>query len=387
MLFRSDVYEHTIYDILKDKKQMSTIRATDIVVAYEVDPYSSSMIHTIGTNRIVGTQRRDSIDTEGDEFAKELIGFPFISSFPVDLTCKEVWEYIWSLVQTHVDEDQKDLLTIRVVDSNGQPRPMFLDATSGVAHDDSSALSPHNEEKLASFFGEGYTERFLFIVLEWSHRQQVGTRGDTELSNWKSIDPSKFVQSTFHPSYAKVLKKQRTNSSSSQGVTLDQCFDTFTRPERLDENNMWYCSRCKEHVRAMKTMELWRLPNVLIVHLKRFEFKNALRRDKLDTFVDFPLDGLDMGNHCASTRKNGSDVVDDSVDATYDLFGVTNHYGRLGFGHYTAFARKWDEGGMSMEWALFDDSSVRSVGNGKGRTNGVITPSAYVLFYRRRCWQ
>ena len=137
----------------------------------------------------------------------------------------------------------------------------------------------------------------------------------------------------------------------------------------------------------MKTMELWRLPNVLIVHLKRFEFKNALRRDKLDTFVDFPLDGLDMGNHCASTRKNGSDVVDDSVDATYDLFGVTNHYGRLGFGHYTAFARKWDEGGMSMEWALFDDSSVRSVGNGKGRTNGVITPSAYVLFYRRRCWQ
>ena len=382
-----DVFEHTIYDILKDKKQMSTIRATDNVVAYEVDPYSSSMIHTIGTNRIVGTHRRDSGDTEGDEFAKGLFGFPFISSFPVDLTCKEVWEYIWSLVKTHVDDDHKDLLTIRFVDSNSRPRQIFLDANSDIGHSDSSTLPPFNEEKLATFFGEGCTERFLFIVLEWRHLQQGGSREDTETSNLKSIDPSKFIESTIHPSYAKVFKKQRDNSSSSQGVTLDQCFDTFTRPERLDENNMWYCSRCKEHVRAMKTMELWRLPNVLIVHLKRFEFKNALRRDKLDTFVDFPLDGLDMGKHCASTRKNGSDVVDDSVDATYDLFGVTNHYGRLGFGHYTAFARKWDEDGMSKEWALFDDSSVRSVGNGKGRNNGVVTPSAYVLFYRRRCWQ
>ena len=25
----------------------------------------------------------------------------------------------------------------------------------------------------------------------------------------------------------------------------------------------------------------------------------------------------------------------------YDLFAVTNHYGRLGFGHYTSFARDW----------------------------------------------
>ena len=54
--------------------------------------------------------------------------------------------------------------------------------------------------------------------------------------------------------------------------------------------------------------------------------------------------------------------MDEDVPATYDLFAVTNHFGRMGFGHYTAFARRWDESGISDDWALFDDSSVRSVG-------------------------
>jgi len=170
----------------------------------------------------------------------------------------------------------------------------------------------------------------------------------------------------------------RANAGKNKVVTLDHCFQAFTKPERLDEHNMWYCSKCKEHVRAMKTMSLWELPNVLIVALKRFEFKHALRRDKLDTFVDFPLNGLDMGEYCAS--RGISEVVDDQVPAIYDCFAVVNHYGRMGFGHYTAFARQWDETGISDEWALFDDSSVRTV----LQPQSVVTNAAYVMFYRRR---
>jgi ubiquitin carboxyl-terminal hydrolase 4/11/15 len=132
----------------------------------------------------------------------------------------------------------------------------------------------------------------------------------------------------------------------------------------------------------MKTMELWRLPNVLIVHLKRFEFKHAMRRDKLDTLVDFPLEGLDMSVHCA--LSSASAFVDETVSADYDLFAVTNHFGRMGFGHYTAYARRWDESGISDNWDLFDDSNVRSVGDGMGQTASVVSPAAYVLFYRRR---
>jgi len=38
----------------------------------------------------------------------------------------------------------------------------------------------------------------------------------------------------------------------------------------------------------------------------------------------------------------------------YDLIGVTNHYGGLGGGHYTAYAKN----NLKKLWYDFDDSSV-----------------------------
>ena len=46
-------------------------------------------------------------------------------------------------------------------------------------------------------------------------------------------------------------------------------------------------------MQASKKLDLWTLPEVLIVHLKRFSF-TARRRLKLDNPVSFPLTGLDM---------------------------------------------------------------------------------------------
>jgi len=72
------------------------------------------------------------------------------------------------------------------------------------------------------------------------------------------------------------------------------------------------------------------------------------------------------------------DITD--VPAVYDLFAVTNHYGRMGFGHYTAVARRWNEHEMEKDWTHFDDTGVsRTTGGG-----GVVSPAAYILFYRRR---
>jgi hypothetical protein len=45
---------------------------------------------------------------------------------------------------------------------------------------------------------------------------------------------------------------------------------------------------CKEHRQAYKKMELWRLPDVLVIHLKRFSY-NAYSRDKIDTAITFPI--------------------------------------------------------------------------------------------------
>jgi ubiquitin C-terminal hydrolase len=54
---------------------------------------------------------------------------------------------------------------------------------------------------------------------------------------------------------------------------------------------------------------------------------------------------------------------------------VSNHYGSLNGGHYTAFCKS----PVFKKWYEFDDSSVSSVDSGS-----VITKAAYVLFYKRR---
>ena len=49
-----------------------------------------------------------------------------------------------------------------------------------------------------------------------------------------------------------------------------------------------YCPTCKKHQQATKKFDLWSLPRLLVVHLKRFSY-NRCWRDKLDTVVDFPI--------------------------------------------------------------------------------------------------
>jgi ubiquitin C-terminal hydrolase len=59
----------------------------------------------------------------------------------------------------------------------------------------------------------------------------------------------------------------------------------------------------------------------------------------------------------------------------YDLYAVSNHFGGMGGGHYTAYC-KLNDGG---QWYCFDDSHSYTVAESK-----VLSESAYVLFYRRR---
>lgn len=64
----------------------------------------------------------------------------------------------------------------------------------------------------------------------------------------------------------------------------------------------------------------------------------------------------------------------------YDLVAVSNHYGSLAFGHYTAYAKNFETG----KWYDYNDSSVSSVYSYNSEGNGVVTKDAYVLYYVRK---
>ena len=168
------------------------------------------------------------------------------------------------------------------------------------------------------------------IVLDWTQDAYDALFGGSTSEDMKGLpvwDEPRSVLPDPEQDKKSLLRKRRQR----EGVTLDDCLDEFGKEEILSQNDAWYCPQCKEHRRASKKFELWKVPDVLVIHLKRFSAQGRFR-DKLDLMVDFPTEGLDLTRRVA---------IDDGKELIYDLFAVDNHYGGLGGGHYTAFAQNF----------------------------------------------
>ncbi|XP_038021359.2 ubiquitin carboxyl-terminal hydrolase 43 isoform X1 [Anas platyrhynchos] len=159
--------------------------------------------------------------------------------------------------------------------------------------------------------------------------------------------------------------------------TLDECFQLYTKEEQLAPDDAWRCPHCRVPQQGTVKLSLWTLPDILIIHLKRFR-QVAEHRHKLTTLVRFPLRGLDMAPHLApgggrwAPRRLPESRPRDSL---YDLYAVCNHHGSMQGGHYTAYCCNSLDG----RWYSYDDSTVEAV-----QEDEVSTRSAYILFYQRR---
>lgn len=185
------------------------------------------------------------------------------------------------------------------------------------------------------------------LIIDWKEDAfETVYCGDPD-DNFRGQNHWNFIP-TMEDSDLKAKKAARAQRRKN-GITLDECLAEFGKEEILSEQDMWYCPRCKEHRRASKKFELWKTPDVLIMHLKRFS-SSGYRRDKLDVLVDFPMEGLDL-----STR-----VIENDEGKTmiYDLFAVDDHWGGLGGGHYTAFAKNF----FDDKWYEYNGKSSQCMG-------------------------
>lgn len=66
----------------------------------------------------------------------------------------------------------------------------------------------------------------------------------------------------------------------------------------------------------------------MVIHLMRFSYSQH-KENKLETFVDYPVDDFDLSTYVSS--------MSDKASYHYRLYAVSNHYGSLGGGHYTAY--------------------------------------------------
>lgn len=134
--------------------------------------------------------------------------------------------------------------------------------------------------------------------------------------------------------------------------SLSQAIDHYYRAEVLKD---WTCDHC-QHKEAEKIIRFWRMPDVWVVILKRFNQDQKLQ----DPFTLFPEIGLNT-------------LQGDSYK--YRLKAIANHFGSLQSGHYNAFCRE------GITWSLYDDNDIRSPINPEHIFNN--NTSGYVLFYEK----
>ncbi|KAJ0397467.1 hypothetical protein ATCC90586_000256 [Pythium insidiosum] len=202
------------------------------------------------------------------------------------------------------------------------------------------------------------------------------------------IDPSNNNSETMRPTSANDAV-MLDNSTS-----LPKCLDELFKRETIEQDDMWMCERCGEQRTGTRQADVWKLPDLVMVQLKRFQYHESGYREKIRTMVDCPLNGLDFSPWVGNAPGAHPDAC------LYDLYAVVNHVGGLARGHYTAYCRydsdfeessrmftslDRDRERSSAEmpftdmWLRFDDEKVVEIAPGD-----VISDAAYVLFYKRR---
>ncbi|KAJ0023791.1 hypothetical protein NQD34_003690 [Periophthalmus magnuspinnatus] len=379
----ADVYNHRFHKIYRRDDGLNQIMEKDDIFVYEVQEEDSEHM-----NLPVYFRERHSKQSSGSS-STMLFGQPLLLTVPRhNLNADLLYHRIMERIGPGLDSDPNP-------GASGCGSPLSDGASCSASSSEEEAMdhqqSPEpdhgqsEEEEEASELENGTkaektnssspAKLFTFSIvnsygtanisplpcdgnlLKLNPHSTVAIDWDTE-SKKQCYDEQEAEAYEKHESMLQPQKKKAT-------VALRECIELFTTMETLGEHDPWYCPTCKKHQQATKKFDLWSLPRILVVHLKRFSY-NRCWRDKLDTVVDFPIRDLNMSEFVCDPKAG---------PYIYDLIAVSNHYGGMGGGHYTAYGKNKMDG----KWYYFDDSSVSSASEDQ-----IVTKAAYVLFYQRR---
>eukprot|EP01080_Neovahlkampfia_damariscottae_P002445 gene2445-3155_t len=156
---------------------------------------------------------------------------------------------------------------------------------------------------------------------------------------------------------------------------LYEALDILTFEEVLKLENQYFCEKCNEKRDAKKGSIFEKLPDILTLHLKRFDIDYEsydFRHIKLNNQVIFPMT-LNMNKYISKNEEKKENF--------YELTSVLIHSGSLSSGHYYAYIKN-----EKNEWFEFNDSNVSKIefediekayGDENSKSN------AYMLLYSR----
>ncbi|KAI1320905.1 ubiquitin-specific protease doa4 [Mortierella claussenii] len=175
--------------------------------------------------------------------------------------------------------------------------------------------------------------------------------------------------STTYNAFMYLALPIKDKSSGRQPQTLLSCLNAFVEPEVMEGDNAWNCPHCKKPRKATKQLTISRVPDVLLIQLKRFSSDGPFK-NKIKAMVQYPILDLDLTSYLPKRSDGGA-----ADPAIYDLYAVSNHSGEVSSGHYTACVR----GESPNSWINFDDSRVSPCDK-----SVAVSEHGYTLFYVRR---
>lgn len=130
-----------------------------------------------------------------------------------------------------------------------------------------------------------------------------------------------------------TIKKCVSGQSSS---LFDGLVSFFESTEMKEEGNLFYCSPCDGKYFSTLSYSIKELPNILVFTVKRFKYVKRASH-KISSHVELPL-SIDMRPFC----------INKDLPYEYELFGVIEHIGSFGRGHYKSYIKnkafgKWFE--------------------------------------------
>jgi ubiquitin C-terminal hydrolase len=186
--------------------------------------------------------------------------------------------------------------------------------------------------------------------------------GRPDLTTIYSIRPEPMmIISLPIPTARFVEQNHRYRGITNPALTIYDCFDFYTLPEVMAGDNQWFNEATGKKQDVARQTSFFQFGNILVIDLRRF--LNHYTKNQMS--VDFPLTDLDLSRYV---------IANDGRKFVYDLYGVSNHYGGLHGGHYTAFVKVGGD-----KWHLFNDEQVSQIPETK-----VKSPAAYCLFYRKK---
>lgn len=176
------------------------------------------------------------------------------------------------------------------------------------------------------------------------------------------------------------INKQMSYSkiwSFTENPPIDDLIVNYFKDENIED---FKCEHCGKKSDVIKSHNILKFPEILIVLIKRFVFFPQHR--KLDQKIDFTDEELDLTDFYCDYSKEKTHLgkkffKGEKKKGLYNLKGFINHFGDIDYGHYTACCYLEDED----EWYHFNDKKVSRI-----RERVVKKESAenvYVLFYER----